>query len=85
MGEIRLRDATPMDVPSIRTIHNQGIEDRVATLDVDPHTLMTRPSGSIVTAPVIPSSSPNSSLFDQGGFHAGHLQGMKTVIQPFMR
>jgi L-amino acid N-acyltransferase YncA len=39
MEEIRLRDATPADVPSIRAIHNQGIEDRVATLDVDPHTL----------------------------------------------
>ena len=39
MEEIRLRDATPTDVPSICAIHNQGIEDRVATLDVDPHTL----------------------------------------------
>jgi L-amino acid N-acyltransferase YncA len=39
MEEIRLRDATPADVPSICMIHNQGIEDRVATLDVDPHTL----------------------------------------------
>ena len=39
MDEIRLRDATPTDVPSICAIHNQGIEDRVATLDVDPHTL----------------------------------------------
>ena len=37
--EIRLRDATQADVPSICAIHNQGIEDRVATLDVDPHTL----------------------------------------------
>ena len=39
MEEISLRDATPTDVPSICAIHNQGIEDRVATLDVDPHTL----------------------------------------------
>ena len=39
MEEIRLRDATPTDVPSICAIHNQGIEDRVATLDVDSHTL----------------------------------------------
>jgi L-amino acid N-acyltransferase YncA len=39
MEEIRLRDATQADVPSICAIHNQGIEDRVATLDVDPHTL----------------------------------------------
>jgi phosphinothricin acetyltransferase len=39
MQEIRLRDATPTDVPSICAIHNQGIEDRVATLDVAPHTL----------------------------------------------
>jgi phosphinothricin acetyltransferase len=39
MEEITLREATPADVPSICAIHNQGIEDRVATLDVDPHTL----------------------------------------------
>jgi L-amino acid N-acyltransferase YncA len=39
MEEIRLRDATPADVPGICAIHNQGIEDRVATLDVEPHTL----------------------------------------------
>jgi L-amino acid N-acyltransferase YncA len=39
MEEIRLRDATQADVPRICTIHNQGIEDRVATLDVDPHGL----------------------------------------------
>ena len=39
MEEIRLRDATATDVPRICAIHNQGIEDRVATLDVDPHTL----------------------------------------------
>jgi L-amino acid N-acyltransferase YncA len=39
MEEIRLRDATPTDVSSICAIHNQGIEDRVATLDVDPRTL----------------------------------------------
>jgi len=39
MEEIRLRDATQADVPNICVIHNQGIEDRVATLDVDPHTL----------------------------------------------
>jgi L-amino acid N-acyltransferase YncA len=39
MEEIRLRDATQADVPSICAIHNQGIEDRVATLDVEPHTL----------------------------------------------
>lgn len=39
MEEIKLRDATQADVPSICAIHNQGIEDRVATLDVDPHTL----------------------------------------------
>jgi L-amino acid N-acyltransferase YncA len=39
MEEVRLRDATQADVPRICAIHNQGIEDRVATLDVDPHTL----------------------------------------------
>ena len=39
MEEVRLRDATQADVPRICAIHNQGIEDRVATLDVEPHTL----------------------------------------------
>lgn len=39
MEGITLRDATLADVPAIRDIHNQGIEDRVATLDVEPHTL----------------------------------------------
>jgi L-amino acid N-acyltransferase YncA len=39
MQEIRLRDATQGDVARICVIHNQGIEDRVATLDVDPHTV----------------------------------------------
>jgi phosphinothricin acetyltransferase len=39
MEDIRLRDATTADIPRICAIHNQGIEDRVATLDVDPHTL----------------------------------------------
>ncbi len=39
MQDIRLRDATLTDVASICVIHNQGIEDRVATLDVEPHTL----------------------------------------------
>jgi L-amino acid N-acyltransferase YncA len=39
MEEIRLRDATQADVPKICAIHNQGIEDRVATLDVEPHRL----------------------------------------------
>src|SRR5262245_2472868 len=39
MQEIGLRDATQADVPSICAILNQGIKDRVATLDVDPYTL----------------------------------------------
>jgi L-amino acid N-acyltransferase YncA len=39
MEKVGLRDATQADVPRICAIHNQGIEDRVATLDVDPHTL----------------------------------------------
>jgi phosphinothricin acetyltransferase len=37
--KIKLRDATQADVPSICAIHNQGIADRLATLDVEPHTL----------------------------------------------
>jgi len=39
MEGITLRDATLSDVPAISDIHNQGIEDRVATLDVEFHTL----------------------------------------------
>jgi L-amino acid N-acyltransferase YncA len=39
MAGVRLREATAADVPRICDIHNQGIEDRVATLDVEPHTL----------------------------------------------
>jgi L-amino acid N-acyltransferase YncA len=39
MHEVRVRDATQADVPRICVIHNQGIEDRVATLDVEPHTV----------------------------------------------
>lgn len=39
MQEIRLRDATQADVSSICAIHNQGIEGRLATSDVGPHTL----------------------------------------------
>ncbi|HXH09638.1 MAG TPA: arsinothricin resistance N-acetyltransferase ArsN1 family A [Alphaproteobacteria bacterium] len=39
MVGVTLREATAADVPRIRDIHNQGIEDRVATLDVEPHTL----------------------------------------------
>lgn len=38
MEEVRLRDATQADVLRICAVHNRGIEDRVATLDVDPHT-----------------------------------------------
>ncbi len=37
--EVTVRDAGWVDVPAILEIHNQGIIDRVATLDLDPHTL----------------------------------------------
>jgi len=39
MEEVKLRDATQADVVRICAIHNQGIEDRVATLDTELHTL----------------------------------------------
>src|SRR5262249_43363116 len=39
MQEIKLRDARRTDVPKICDIHNQGIADRLATLDVESHTL----------------------------------------------
>jgi L-amino acid N-acyltransferase YncA len=33
---VTVRFATPEDLPSILTIYNQGIEDRIATLEQDP-------------------------------------------------
>lgn len=33
---VEIRDATAGDLEAIRAIYNQGIEDRVATLDTDP-------------------------------------------------
>jgi phosphinothricin acetyltransferase len=39
MEGVTLREATLADVPAICDIHTQGIADRVATLDVEPHTL----------------------------------------------
>lgn len=33
-----IRAAAEADVPAILEIHNQGIADRVATLDLEPHT-----------------------------------------------
>lgn len=39
MAGMTLRKASAADVPRIRDIHHQGIEDRVATLDSEPHTL----------------------------------------------
>jgi phosphinothricin acetyltransferase len=39
---VTVREAGWADVPAILDIHNQGIEDRVATLDTEPHTLEQR-------------------------------------------
>ena len=36
LSSLLVRDAEESDLPSIRAIYNQGIEDRVATLDEDP-------------------------------------------------
>lgn len=36
---VTVRDAEWADVPAGLEIHNQGIIDRVATLDLEPHTL----------------------------------------------
>ncbi|MGO4106581.1 GNAT family N-acetyltransferase [Paenibacillus sp. YAF4_2] len=36
MSEIFVRHATSMDIPGILTIYNQGIRDRIATLEVEP-------------------------------------------------
>ena len=38
MGEVSIRAATPDDAAAIRTIYNQGIEDRIATLETLPRT-----------------------------------------------
>lgn len=34
-GELEIRDAAPADAPAIARIYNQGIEDRVATLETE--------------------------------------------------
>lgn len=39
MSAVQIRFATIDDVARICEIHNEGIVDRVATLDLDPHTL----------------------------------------------
>ncbi|SFD74706.1 phosphinothricin acetyltransferase [Paenibacillus catalpae] len=36
MSEILVRHATPLDIQGILTLYNQGIEDRIATLEVEP-------------------------------------------------
>ncbi|GAA0318466.1 arsinothricin resistance N-acetyltransferase ArsN1 [Bacillus carboniphilus] len=35
MNKLTVRDATLSDIEAIRTIYNQGIEDRIATLEVE--------------------------------------------------
>ena len=35
MSEVTVRPATPQDAEAIATIYNQGIEDRIATLETD--------------------------------------------------
>jgi phosphinothricin acetyltransferase len=37
-AELRIRGASPRDVPAIARIYNQGIEDRVATLETERRT-----------------------------------------------
>ena len=38
MGDVSIRPATPDDAAAICTIYNQGIEDRIATLETEPRT-----------------------------------------------
>ena len=38
MSELTIRDATPGDAEAIAAIYDQGIEDRVATLETEPRT-----------------------------------------------
>ena len=37
-GDIRIRPAAPLDVPSITRIYNEGIRDRLATLETEERT-----------------------------------------------
>jgi len=39
---VRIRPAREEDVPAITRIYNQGIEDRIATLESEPHTVEER-------------------------------------------
>ena len=38
-GKARIRPAVAKDLPAITRIHNEGIEDRVATLDLEPYSV----------------------------------------------
>ena len=38
LGPTRIRQATRRDLAAIRAIYNEGIEDRIATLDLEPKT-----------------------------------------------
>lgn len=38
MGNVSVRPATPADAAAICAIYNQGIEDRIATLEIEPRT-----------------------------------------------
>lgn len=51
MAEISIRAATPDDAAAICTIYNQGIEDRIATLETERRTLEERREWMAARAP----------------------------------
>ena len=51
MGDVSIRPATPDDAAAICTIYNQGIEDRVATLETELRTPAERRECMAVRGP----------------------------------
>jgi hypothetical protein len=55
-----VRRAAESDLAAIREIYNQGIADRIATLDEDPKSETVFVSGSPTTMIAMPSLSPSA-------------------------
>ena len=51
MADVSIRSATPDDAAAICTIYNQGIEDRIATLETEPRTPEERRQWMAARAP----------------------------------
>jgi hypothetical protein len=86
MEEVRLRDATQADVLRICAIHNQGIEDRAATLDVDLHTPDEQLECSAATIPVNPWSWPKPRRLSSAGLRlTSSRRDRRTAMSPICR